>query len=443
MSKTRIQADTRGRLALVSLFGTLLAARAPAVSLDEQIAARAQAVAPAVIGWRRQIHSNPELSNDEVQTAALVARELRKLGMEVDTDIAHHGVVGVLRGGKPGGVVALRADMDALPVEEKTGLAFASRKTVLVESQTVHVAHACGHDAHTAMLLGAAVVLAQMRQAIPGTVKFIFQPAEETHPAHDGGASLMIEQGVLRNPAPTAIFGLHVRPGKPGEIYYAPGPAMASSDDISIILTGKQTHGAMPWNGIDTVTLSAQIIEAMNAISSRQLDPLEGPNVITIATIHASDRTNIIPETVSLGGTLRTLGPGARRAALTRISRTVNDLADSWGAKAQLAPDDDPYPVTFNDPGLTVRMIPALERAAGRGNVEQAPPVLAAEDFGFYEQKIPGLYYFLGISPEGIAPEDTPPNHSPYFTVNEAALLVGVKAHVTVALDYLEQEHHK
>jgi amidohydrolase len=425
------------------LFGPAFAVRAPAASLDEQITARAKAVAADVIGWRRQIHSNPELSNGEVQTAALVAEVLRKLGMEVHSDIAHHGVVAVLRGGKPGGVVALRADMDALPVEEKTGLPFASRKTVQVENQTVHVAHACGHDAHTAMLLGAAVVLAQMRQTIPGTVKFIFQPAEETHPAHDGGASLMIEQGVLRDPAPTAIFGLHVRPGKPGEIYYAPGPAMASSDDISITLTGKQTHGAMPWNGIDTVTLAAQIIEAMNAISSRQLDPLEGPNVITIATIQASDRSNIIPESVSLGGTLRTLGPGARQAALTRISRTVNDLADSWGARAQLPLDDDPYPVTFNDPGLAARMLPALERAAGHGNVQRTPPILAAEDFGFYERKIPGLYYFLGISPEGLAPEDTPPNHSPYFTVNEAALIVGVKAHVTIALAYLEQEKQK
>jgi len=414
---------------------------AAAASLDGEIASRARAITPQVIAWRRQIHADPELSNAEEHTAALVADELRKLGMEVRTGIAHHGVIGVLRGGKPGGVVALRADMDALPVEEQTGLPFASHKTVQMGDRLIHVAHACGHDAHTAMLLGAATVLTQMRQQIPGTVKFIFQPAEEDHPPGDGGAKLMIAQGALTDPTPTAIFGLHVRPGVAGTLYYNFGAAMAGSDDVNISLTGKQTHGAMPWAGIDTITLSAQIIEALNAISSRQLDPAAGPNVITIATLHGSERSNIIPETVSLGGVLRTLSTAARDSALLRIRRTVMDLADSWGAKAELLPDDEPYPVTFNDPTLAARELGALARAAGgTSRVVSSPPVMASEDFAFYQQKIPGFYFFLGISPDGVSVEETPPNHSPYFTVNEAALVVGVKAHVTVALDYLQQE---
>jgi len=415
--------------------------RATATTLDAEIASRARAVAPQVIAWRRQIHADPELSNAEEHTAALVADELHKLGMEVRSGIAHHGVIGVLRGGKPGGVVALRADMDALPVEEKTNLPFASHKTVQMGDRLIHVAHACGHDAHTAMLLGAATVLTRMRQQIPGTVKFIFQPAEEDHPANDGGARLMIAQGALTDPPPTAIFGLHVRPGVAGTLYYKSGAAMAGSDDVSISLTGRQTHGAMPWAGIDTITLSAQIIEALNAISSRQLDPAAGPNVITIATLHGSERSNIIPETVSLGGVLRTLSPTARDSALIRIRRTVMDLADSWGAKAELLPDDEPYPVTYNDPALTARMLPALERAVGgTSRVVSSPPVMASEDFAFYQQKIPGFYFFLGISPDGVSEAETPPNHSPQFTVNEAALVVGVQAHVSVALDYLQQE---
>ena len=218
---------------------------------------------------------------------------------------------------------------------------------------------------------------------------------------------------------------------------------MASSDDLDITLTGKQTHGAMPWNGIDTVTLAAQIIEALNAISSRQLDPTEGPTVITIATVRAGTRRNIIPESVLLGGTLRTFGERSRQAALAKITRTVTDLADSWGARGQLAPDEDPYPVVYNEPVLTDRMLASLERAAGRSHVRRAPPVMASEDFGFYQQRFPGLYYFLGISAAGVAEEDTPPNHSPYFTVNEQALETGVRAHVILALDYLEREHLK
>jgi len=414
---------------------------AGAASIDAEIASRAQAISPEVIAWRRQIHADPELSNEEKHTAALVADELRKLGMEVHTGIAHNGVIGVLHGAMPGGVVALRADMDALPVEEKTGLPFASHKTEEVGGHLVHIAHACGHDAHTAMLLGAATVLTAIRGRIPGTIKFIFQPAEEDHPANDGGAKLMIAQGALTAPAPTAIFGLHVRPGVAGTLYYTSGASMASSDDLSISLTGKQTHGAMPWAGIDTITLSAQIIEALNAISSRQLDPTAGPNVITIARLHGSERSNIIPETVSLGGVLRTLSPTVRDSAMIRIRRTVTALADSWGAKAEVSSDDEPYPVTFNDPTLTARMLPALVRATGSAaRVVSTPPVMASEDFAFYQEKIPGFYFFLGISPAGVSMEDTPPNHSPYFTVNEAALVVGVKAYVTVSLNYLEQE---
>ena len=427
----------------MSLALTHTPASAAADGRSADIDRQARDVMSQVIAWRRQIHANPELSNHEEQTAALVATELRELGLAVRTGIAHHGVIGVLRGARPGGVVALRADMDALPVEEKTGLPFASTKTVTVDGQRLHVAHACGHDAHTAMLLGAAVVLSRMRAFIPGIVEFIFQPAEETHPAHDGGASLMIAQGVLADPAPSAIFGLHVRPGVPGDIYYSAGAAMASSDDVAITLTGRQTHGAMPWAGIDTVTLAAQIIEALNAISSRQLDPSQGPNIITIATVRAGERSNIIPETVALGGTLRTFDAGTRQMALSKIRRTVTALAESWGARAALTPDDDPYPVTYNDPALTERMLASLARAAAPGHLRRAPPALAAEDFGFYQQKIPGVYFFLGISPEGLAPEDTPPNHSPYFTVNEHALVSGVKAHVTVALDYLEQERRR
>lgn len=419
----------------------MLLAWAPAGAQEppplSEIGAAVDAVMPKVIAWRRDIHQNPELSNREFRTAELVAGHLRELGLEVETGIAHTGVVAILRGGRPGGVVALRADMDALPVEEKSDLSFASKATSEYLGATVPVAHACGHDAHTAMLMGAAEVLASMRAHIPGTIKFIFQPAEEgPPPGEQGGAELMIEDGVLDDPAPTAIFAMHVMPGDPGKLYHRAGAMLASSDRIYITVTGRQTHGAKPWGGIDTVSIAAEIITAINGVASRQLDISRGPVVITIATVHGGVRHNIIPDTVELTGTLRTFDPETRLEAMRRVTRTAEKVAESWGAEAEVT-FTEPNLVTYNDPALAAEMVPSLVRAAGDGMVAESGLITGAEDFSFFQQKIPGFYYRLGINKPGVAEGDAAPNHSPYFFVNEDALAVGVRAHVVTALDYL------
>jgi amidohydrolase len=400
---------------------------------------RISAILPKVVAWRRDIHQHPELGNRETRTAKIVADHLRALGIEVQTGVAHTGVVGVLRGGRPGPVVALRADMDGLPVTEQADVPFKSRVRTTYNGQEVGVMHACGHDNHVAILMGAAEVLAGMRGTLPGTVKFIFQPAEEGAPAgEEGGAEMMVAQGVLNDPAPSAIFGLHVWPDSVGRITYRPGGTMASSDGLAITVLGRQTHGAVPWGGLDPVVVSAQIINALQTIPSRQMDVTVAPQIVTIATIHGGVRNNIIPDSVVMTGTIRTLDAAQRADVHARVKRTAEKVAESFGASARVTIELG-YPVTVNDPALTERMAPTL-RAASNGHAAVGPPTLGAEDFSYFQEKIPGLYFFLGVVPKGQDPAKAAKNHSPYFYADEGALPVGVRAMTQLTLDYLTGE---
>jgi len=405
--------------------------------LDAEVDARATQVAGKVVAWRRDIHEHPELSNRETRTADLVAQHLRSLGLEVRTGVAHTGVIGVLRGGRPGPVVALRADMDALPVTEEVDVPFASRVRTTYNGQDVGVMHACGHDTHVAMLMGVAEVLAGMRSELPGTVKFIFQPAEEGAPAGErGGAALMIEEGALDDPKPSAIFGLHVFPYPVGEIRYRPGGIMAGADAFRIVVRGRQTHGALPWAGIDPVVVASQIVLGLQTITSRQVNLTEAPVVVTVGAINGGVRFNIIPDSVVMLGTIRTFDTAMRSDIHQRVRRTAESIAQSAGATAQVTIDTTTA-VTYNDPALTERILPTLRDVAGASHVTLAPPITAAEDFSRYQQRIPGVFFFLGITPPGTDPAKAAPNHSPRFYVDEAALPVGVRALAHVAVDYL------
>jgi amidohydrolase len=427
------------RIALLSTIAVVVGSplSAQASKLGAQVDRLASQVQGKVVAWRRDIHQHPELSNRESRTAELVANHLRSLGMEVRTGVAHTGVIGVLRGGKPGPVVALRADMDALPVTEEVDLPFASKVRTTYNGQDVGVMHACGHDAHTAMLMGAAEVLAGMRADLPGTVKFIFQPAEEGAPAGErGGAQLMIEEGALDDPKPSAIFGLHVLPFPAGEIRYRAGGIMASADAFRIIVRGRQTHGAQPWNGIDPIVVASQIVLGLQTITSRQIDLTAGAAVITVGAINGGIRFNIIPDSVVMLGTIRTFDTAVRNDIHMRVRRTAESIAQSAGATAQVVIDTTTA-VTYNDPALMEQTLPALRAAAGANHVTLGQPVTPAEDFSRYQQRIPGVFFFLGITPPGSDPAKVAANHSPRFFVDEAALPVGVKALAHVAVAYL------
>lgn len=393
-----------------------------------------------VIAWRRDIHQHPELSNREFRTARLVADHLRRLGIEVKTEVAHTGVVGFLRGKKESPVVALRADMDALPVTEALDLPFASKVRTTYNGRDVGVMHACGHDAHTAMLMGVAQTLSGLRDQLPGSVKFIFQPAEEGVPeGEEGGAELMIREGVLEDPKPDVIFGLHVFPFPVGYIAYRSGAVMASSDALRIVVRGRQTHGAIPWGGVDPIVVSSQIVLGLQTIISRQIDITEAPAIVSIGSIHGGVRSNIIPDEVEMVGTIRALDPQMRKDIHERIKETVEKIAQSAGATAEVTIDLG-YPVTVNDPQLTRRMIPTLKRVVGEGNVFSVTPKTVAEDFSYYQQKIPGLFFFLGITPKNADPGKVAMNHSPYFYVDESALITGVRALSHLVLDYILSE---
>ncbi|MEM8499181.1 MAG: amidohydrolase [Pseudomonadota bacterium] len=391
-----------------------------------------------VISWRRDLHEHPELSNREFNTAAKIAGILGDLKFDnVQTGVAHTGVVGTLVGGKPGPVIALRADMDGLPVEEQTGLPFASKAIGEYNDKPVSVMHACGHDTHMAMLLGAAQVLADNRSALAGTVKFIFQPAEEGPPAgEDGGARMMIAQGVLDGPdAPEAIIGLHAWPGKTGALYYRSGALMAAAESLFITVEGIQTHGSSPWRGVDPIYVSGQIMTAIQGIPSRFLDITAGPAVITIGSIHGGVRGNIIPDKVEMMGTIRTFDKEVREVLHEKLHKTVEGIADASGAKVTVKTSGY-TPVTGNDPALLRKMMPTLQWAAGEENVLESKLITGAEDFSRYQEKIPGLFLMLGTNDPGVAPEDSPSNHSPFFSPNESALMSGVRALVGFALDY-------
>lgn len=403
----------------------------------QSVAARVSAVESKVVAWRRDIHQHPELSNRETRTAALVAEHLKSLGLEVRTGIAKTGVIGVLRGKRPGKVVALRADMDALPVKEQTGLPFASQVTAEYAGKQVPVMHACGHDAHTAILMGAAEVLAGMRSQLAGTVVFVFQPAEEGAPrGEQGGAKLMMEEGALNDPRPEAIFALHVEPGEVGRIDVRPGPMLSSDTMMRIELQGRQTHAARPWEGTDLINLSADIVKSFATLSARQANVFEFPNVVSVASIQAGLRGNILPGDALLLGTIRTFDD-QRVADLKRlIDTSVDGLARSYGATAKVEFEEGTL-VTGSDPKLLEAILPALRKAAGKAGVNTSAQLrAAAEDFSYFERDIPGVYYIIGATPN-YRPGLTPANHSPLFDIDESVLGIGVNAQVLTTLQYL------
>lgn len=428
-----LRCPTLTALVLLVSFPALAASREDA--LRQEADRRAAEVMPKVIEWRRDIHQHPELGNRETRTAALVADHLKKLGYETRTGVAHTGVVGVLRGGQPGPVVALRADMDALPVTEETGLPFASRVRTEYKGREVGVMHACGHDGHTAILMGVAEILAGMRDRLPGTVKLIFQPAEEGAPeGEDGGAKMMVAEGVLESPRPDAIFALHLAAFPAGTIAYRSGPTHAGEENLKIVVKGRQTHAALPWLGVDPVALAAQMVLALELIPNRQVDPTL-PNVVSISMIHGGVRSNILPDEVVMEGTVRYLDPTKKEDLMQRIRRTVDSFAASAGATAEVTFSSYSPPNT-NDPALTRAMEPTLRRVAGAGLMDY-PPVTVSEDFAFFREHVPGMYFFLGINRPGVDFGEAEPNHSPRFLVNEDALVVGVKAMANLAVDFL------
>ena len=414
----------------------ILMAVAVSMTLDQRIDDAAKTVEPKVIECRRDIHQHPELGNREFRTSKLIVDRLKQLGIEMRTPIAHTGVVGILRGGKPGRVVGLRADMDALPVTEQVDLPFKSTVRTTYNGQEVGVMHACGHDAHVAILLGVAEVLSSVRNELPGTVVFLFQPAEEGAPqGEEGGAALMVKEGALDNPKVDAVFGLHVTSRiAVGQISYRPGAEMAAVDSFRIKVHGKQTHGAYPWLGVDPIVVASQIVLALQTIPSRQLDVSLAPAVVTVGAIHGGVRNNIIPDEVEMIGTIRSLDEKMRSDIHQRIKRTAEDIASSGGAKADVTIETG-YPVTYNDPALTEKMAPTLRKVSS--DVMVMNPTLGAEDFSFYQQKVPGLFFFLGTRPKNQTAEEAASNHSPLFYVDESGLGLGIRAMARVAVDYL------
>ena len=418
---------------------SVFAAAPPA--LAARIDAAAAKTETSVIAARRDIHQHPELGNREFRTAKLVADKLRSLGIDVQEKVAHTGVVGLLRGGKPGKVVALRADMDALPVTEQVDLPFASTVTTEFRGQTTGVMHACGHDAHVAILLGVAEVLAGVRDELPGTVKFIFQPAEEGAPeGEEGGAELMVKEGALTDPKVDAIYGLHVTSRfAVGELAYRPGGMMAAVDSFRIIVRGKQTHGAYPWLGVDPIVVASQIVLGLQTIPSRQVDASAAPSIVTVGAIHGGVRNNIIPDEVEMIGTIRSLEASMRDEIHTRIRRTAENIATSAGATAEVEITTG-YPITYNDPKLTEQTLPTLERVAGAENVRLVNAVLGAEDFSFFQKEVPGVFFWLGTRPKDQTPAQAPSNHSPLFYIDESGLVLGVRALSHATVDYLSGE---
>jgi amidohydrolase len=395
-------------------------------------------IEPKVIEWRRDFHQNPELSNREFKTAEKIARHLRNLGLEVQTDVAHTGVVGILRGGKPGSVVALRADIDALPVTERTPIQFASKVRSSYNGIETGVMHACGHDSHTAILMGTAEVLSKIKKDIKGTVKFIFQPAEEGTPeGENGGAKMMVEEGVLKNPNVDAIFGLHIGSGSDvGTIEYKPGGILAAAQSFSIKVKGKQTHGSRPWSGIDPIVVSAQIINGLQTIISRDTELTKEAAVITVGLIRGGVRSNIIPEEVEMIGTIRTLDYDMQKKLNSEMKRRVPAIAEAFGAIAEIEIEKG-YPITYNNIDLVNEMLPSLQNAAGQENVRLINAITGAEDFSFFQLEVPGFYFFLGGKPLNVKPEDAAPHHTPDFYLDESGFKLGVKAFVNLTLDYL------
>jgi amidohydrolase len=401
----------------------------------------ANSVAESVEEWRRDIHQHPELGNREFRTAALVAEHLESLGLEVTTGIAHTGVVGILRGSLPGPRIAMRADMDALPVTEQVDLPFASRVTTEFRGQTTGVMHACGHDAHVAILMGVAQALAGMRAELAGEIMFIFQPAEEgPPPGEEGGASLMIAEGLFDDFLPEAVFGLHVGAGIPSDVIAVrSGPIMAAADSFRLVVKGRQTHGSRPWSGVDPIVAAADIISTSQTLVSRRADLTRAPVVVSFGAIQGGIRQNIIPDEVELIGTIRTFEPDMRQATFDGLRQIAEQVAAAHGATVDAEiPWMDGYPITRNDPELTQRMRPSLERAA-YGKVIEMPAITGAEDFSEYGKFAPALFFFVGATPPDQDMEKVATNHSPFFYLDEAALPLGTRAMLALALDYLSE----
>jgi amidohydrolase len=399
-------------------------------------------IEPKVIAWRRDIHEHPELSNRETRTAKLVAEQLKRMGLEVQTGIAHTGVVGFLKGGRPGPTVAIRADMDALPVTEKTDVPFKSQATATYRGETVGVMHACGHDSHTAMLMGIAQIFAGVRASLPGNILFIFQPAEEGAPAgEEGGAELMLKEGLFEKYHPDVVFGMHVWAGdRVGDIAYRAGPVMAAVDSFSIQVKGRQAHGSTPWQSVDPIVASAQIISALQTVISRDTDITENPAVVTVGAIKGGIRYNIIPDHVEMLGTLRTFTPEQRTAILDHMQRIIENTAAANGATAQLTVEPGSDPVLYNDPALTKQILPTLQRVAGAEHVKETHVITASEDYSFFAQKIPSVFFFVGITPADQDPLQAPSNHSDFFYLDERGIPVAMHAMTQVVLDYLESK---
>jgi amidohydrolase len=435
-----MQLDVWPAFAAAATAALVFSAAAQAEMTQEELDSGAKRIESKVVEWRRDFHQHPELSNREVRTAEVVAKRLRALRMEVKTGIAVTGVAGLLRGALPGPTIALRADMDALPVTEQVDVPFKSTVKTQFRGETVGVMHACGHDGHVAILLGVAEVLAGMREQLRGQVLFIFQPAEEGAPdGETGGASRMLAEGLFDIARPQAVFGLHLIASLPtGVIGYRTGPMMAGSDRFSIVVTGRQTHGSRPWGGVDPVIASAQIMTGLQTIVSRQVDITETPTVISIGAVKGGIRFNIIPDSVEMIGTIRTFDKDMRADVFERMDRTVKNIAAASGATATLTFGDAPNPPVINDPTLTQRSLPSLQRVAGADNVRTISLQTTAEDFSYFGQEIPSLYFWVGVTPADRDPAAAAFNHSPLFYMDEAALSVGMRALLAVATDYLQ-----
>ncbi|GAA0859815.1 amidohydrolase [Aliiglaciecola litoralis] len=414
----------------------------PALASANPVDDAAKKIESKVVEWRHHLHQYPELSNREFKTAAYIEKHLRSLGLQVQTGVAITGVVAILDSGKPGPVVALRADMDGLPVPEQVDLPWKSTQRSEFNGKEVPVMHACGHDTHVAMLMGAAEILVGMKDKLKGKVKFIFQPAEEGAPAGErGGAEVMVEEGVLKNPDVDAIFGLHISSATDvGKVRYREGGVMAAVDPFKIVIKGKQAHGAYPWLSIDPITTAAQVIMSVQTIVSRELSLIDDAAVITFGSIHGGVRSNIIPNEVELVGTIRTLNEEARNHIYEALPRKVKGIADSMRAQAEVTlPLDYNYPITFNDHDLMAKMLPTLINTAGQENVLYSKPVTGAEDFSFFQKEVPGVYLWIGGKPLNVDPQDAPAHHTPEFYVDDEGMKLGVRLLTNMTLDYMNK----
>lgn len=426
------------KIIYTSVFFAAMTAPSYANNIDNALKQANLSVSEKVITWRRHLHQYPELSNREFKTAQYVTKHLNMLGLEVQTGIAHTGVVARLKGGKKGPLVALRADMDALPVTEQVDLPFASTQTSTYRGNEVGVMHACGHDTHVAILMAVAESLVQIKEDLAGDILFVFQPAEEGAPeGEEGGAELMLKEGLFKE-KPAAVFGLHVTSSlNTGQIGFRAGPLMASEDSFTINVKGRQTHGSRPWNGVDPIVASSQIVMATQTISSRQVDVTKAPSVISYGAINGGVRSNIIPDNVELIGTIRTFDQAMRADIKTRLTKTAELVAESAGAQADVHIDHG-YPVTINNVELTEKMTPSLASVAGAENIITTDLITGAEDFSYYALEVPGLFYFLGVTPRGQNAKTAPSNHSPQFFVDEEALQLGVESMTQLVVDYLK-----